>query len=105
MFKSAIVALALAGAVSGAADAPTATVKLSAVNFRNAADVDRLYGQLQRSAEAVCDSNSANPRITQMDRACARKALARAVRTADRPTLTARYESANPSSAFASQDY
>lgn len=110
MTKSAIIALAAlaAAAVSGAAaaaEAPTAVVTLSAVNFRSTTDVDRLYSKLKRSAEAVCDSNSANPRITQADHACANRTLAKAVRSVDRPTLTARYEMRDKASAFAAQDY
>jgi UrcA family protein len=111
MSKSAFASLAILafGAVAGQAfaeDAPTAVVKISNVNFSDTAAVDRFYVQLKRTAEQVCDSNSANPRIAQLDQLCVRRALSNAVRTVDRPTLTARYQATQGApSAFAEQGF
>jgi UrcA family protein len=92
--RAALAALALA-ALSGPAlaanDVPTRMVSTAAVDFQDRAAVDALYVRMQQAARDVCDTNSANPRITQGDAACADRALAKAVREIDHPTLTASY--------------
>ena len=96
MSKSFLVALA-AFSVSGLAGqafavtpegAPQEVVKAE-VDFRDEASVEALYTKLRRAAAAVCDSYSANSRVTQADVACARRALTETVQRVDRPILTA----------------
>lgn len=75
---------------------PSQAVVAGHVDFRDTAAVDAFYVKLARTAGQVCDSNSANARIAQADRACAQQALAVAVRKLNRPLLTARYERSAP---------
>lgn len=70
-------------------EAPTSSVSFAQVDFNNRAEVAAFYGRLKAAASTVCDSNSANPRITQMDRVCAGEALTKVVVSMDRPLLTA----------------
>lgn len=107
MYKSLIAAAALTLAVAAPAlaepsadtAAPTAAVSTAQVDFRDQAAVRAFYARLQSAAHAVCDSNSANPRITQLDQRCVAKAVASAVRTADRPLLTALYDTSGEAQA------
>ena len=102
----AVLAIGAAGPAI-AADAPSRTVNMAETNFRDSASVKVLYSQLRRSAQAVCDSNSANPRIQQADQACVDRALDQAIRAASRPTLTALHNQVGPGPqrALASQDF
>ncbi len=90
-------ALALAApAMAQTVDAaPTQTLSTSSVNFSNPAAVKHFYAKLYQAAVTVCDSGSANPRIAQADISCVHQAMAQAVRAADKPVLTAMYDSAN----------
>lgn len=94
-----VAALSIAAAGPAFADeagqvqaAPTAAVSTANVDFRDQAAVRAFYARLRNAAHAVCDSNSANPRITQRDERCVAKAVASAVQAADRPLLTALYD-------------
>ena len=91
---AALVALGLAGQASAAPndDAPTQAVSTAHVDFRSEAAVRAFYRRIEAAAHDVCDSNSPNPRITQMDQACESRAVAQAIRAADRPMLTALYD-------------
>jgi UrcA family protein len=91
---AAVLALACAGqaAAEDALVAPTQAVSTANVNFRDQAAVKAFYNRIQIAAGQVCDSNSANPRVTQRDALCVRDAVAKAVRAADRPLLTAMYD-------------
>ena len=100
MSRSFLVALA-ALSVSGLAgqafavtpqEAPQEVVNTQ-VDFRDQASVEALYSKLRRAAASVCDSYSANSRVTQADVACARKVLSDTVRKVDRPILTAMHDS------------
>jgi UrcA family protein len=93
---AAVVGLLLTAAPATAADRqiPTRTVDLSSVDFQSATAVAAFYGRLRAAAAAVCDTNSANPRIAQGDQACAAAVLDRTVASLDQPLLTAQH--ANP---------
>jgi UrcA family protein len=96
-----------AGQAFAAAEvAPTKTVAVSDVDFRDQATTRRAYVRLHRAAATACDSNSANPRIAQADRLCAKKAMAKAVAEVNRPVLTAMFEQSRgaPVSGFAAND-
>ena len=94
---AAIVAFGFAGQAV-AADQPRAeankVVVSGSVNFRDQGAVQGYYNRLARAAAQACDSNSANSRIQQADRACDQKALTMAVAQVNRPILTAMHESA-----------
>jgi UrcA family protein len=47
--------------------------------------------QLRHAAEAVCDSDSADPVVTQKDRGCVQQIMVQALTKMDRPVLTAMY--------------
>ncbi|MBW8812572.1 MAG: UrcA family protein [Caulobacterales bacterium] len=81
---AAAAALSLTGTAALAETPPTQSVSLVGVDFKNPADVAKFYSQLRAAAAAVCDTNSANPRITQADQACAAKVLQRTVAALDR---------------------
>jgi UrcA family protein len=98
---AAVLVLGFAGQASAgqAVAAPTQAVVTTGVDFRDQAAVRAFYARLETAAERVCDSNSANPRIAQRDRACVNKAVAQAVRAADRPLLTALYDTSGEAQA------
>ncbi len=79
--------------------APTKSVSVAGVDFRDQAQTRQAYSRLRRAAFAACDSNSANPVIAQGDRLCARRAMAKAVAELDRPMLTAMFEQTRGASA------
>jgi UrcA family protein len=89
--------LALAGQATAAdsSSAPVRVVSTAGVNFQDAKTVDVFYARLRAAAAEVCDSNSANPRITQLDQVCRDKVLARTVAEVNRPLLTAMHSSAS----------
>lgn len=88
----------VAGQAGAREDAvPTRAVSLAGVNFDNQADVSALYGRLKAAASFVCDTNSANPRITQMDQICAKQVLTEAIASAHQPALSALHDAATRS--------
>jgi len=100
MFAAAALALSAAPALAVEAPAaPAVKVSTAGVDFRDPAAVKDLYARLRVSARDVCDSNSASPRVTQRDKLCVEQAVANAVRAADRPLLTALYDTNNYSRA------
>ena len=101
MILAAVAALALAApAMAQTIDAaPTQTLATSSVNFSDPAAVKQFYGKLYQAAATVCDSGSAMPRAAQTDISCMRDVMAQAVRAANKPVLTATYDSANHGSA------
>lgn len=76
--------------------APTKVISVVGVDFRDAAAVRQVYSQIKLAASSVCDNYAAISRVTQADVACANKAVADAVRTLDRPLLTAMHEGRVP---------
>ena len=82
-------------------------VSASGVDFNNPQAVQSLYARLKRTATAVCDSQSADYSIRREDRACADRALEKAIRSASRPTLTAMHERTYDArdTGFAAQDH
>jgi UrcA family protein len=100
MSRSLLVTLAAlsASGLAGQAVAVTPTeaprwVVAAEANFQDEASVEALYSKLRRAAASVCDSYSANSRVTQADVACAKKVLNDMVRQVDRPILTAMHDS------------
>ena len=87
-----LMALAAPAIAADSLQAPTKAVSTASVDFHNSAAVRAFYSRLKTAANMVCDSYSANSRVTQADIACAHRALAEAVRNVDRPLLTAMYE-------------
>jgi UrcA family protein len=96
---------ALAETVRGVDEAPSQSVSTRGVDFASRDQVRHFYAKLRGAALAVCDSGSANPRVSQADRECVNRVIAEAVKAADRPVLTAVYQSSQGSSrAFAGND-
>ena len=96
---------ALAANVVADDNVPTQAVSTRNVDFSNAGQVKHFYAKLRGAAAAVCDSGSANPDISRGDAACVRQVMAQAVKVADKPVLTAMYNSAQTSNrAFAGND-
>ena len=63
------------------------------VDYRDPAQVQRVYVRLQRAAIAVCGSPAGIDRATrEADRACAEQALKQAIAQVDRPLLTALHQ-------------
>ncbi len=87
-------------------DTPAQAVSVAGVNFNDRTDVQKVYTRINRAARVACDSNSANPVIAQADQICAKRAVAEAVATLNRPVLTAMYENrgATGQTAFAGND-
>ncbi len=96
---------ALAETVRADDSAPTQSVSTRGVDFANKDQVKHFYAKLKGAAAAVCDSGSANPRFSQADASCTREVVAQAVKAANKPVLTAMYNSAQDSNrAFAGND-
>jgi UrcA family protein len=93
---TALLAASTPAVASDLAAPPTQVVSVAGVDFHSAAAVRQVYSQLKMAASSVCDNYAANSRVTQADVACADKAVATAVRTLDRPLLTAMYEGQVP---------
>ena len=80
-------------------------VSTRSVDFSNRDQVKHFYAKLRGAAQAVCDSGSANPRFSQADADCVSRVMAEAVKAADKPVLTALYQSRQDSNhAFAGND-
>ena len=87
------------------ADAPTRAVSTRGVDFSNKEQVRRFYIRLNSAARAVCDAGSPVPRFFATDARCVRQVVADAVKAADKPVLTALYNSSGDSNhAFAGND-
>ena len=111
LFLAASAAILIAGPAFAAetvrADeaAPTQAVSARGVDFASRDQVKHFYAKLRGAAAAVCDSGSANPRFSQADASCVRDVVAQAVKVANKPVLTAMYNSASDSNrAFAGND-
>jgi UrcA family protein len=91
---------------SAQSELPTQTVSVRGVDFASRDQVQHFYAKLRGAAQAVCDSGSASPVVTQADMSCVRDVMAQAVRAANKPTLTAMYDASSSSStrAFAGND-
>jgi UrcA family protein len=93
LFTIALLAAVAAPAIVAAAPAtPARSVSTAGVDFRDPAALQAFYQRLKIATADVCDSNSANPVITQRDRLCRQKALTVAVQSVNRPTLTALHQ-------------
>jgi UrcA family protein len=87
------------------AEAPMRAVSTRGVDFSNGDQVRRFYVRLNATARAVCDAGSPVPRSFAVDRRCVRQVMADAVKAADKPMLTALYNStADSNRAFAGND-
>lgn len=84
-----LAAVVAPAAVSAAPAAPARNVSTAGVDFRDPAALQAFYQRLKVATVDVCDSNSANPVVTQRDRLCRQKALTVAVQSLNRPLLTA----------------
>jgi len=108
LLLAASAALILAGpafAQTAADQAPTQAVSTRGVNFADKAEVGHFYAKLRGAAQAVCDSGSANPSLSNTDASCVRQVMASAVKVANKPVLTAMYNNAQDNNrAFAGND-
>jgi UrcA family protein len=85
--------------------APTQAVSTRGVDFSSREQTKHFYAKLRGAALAVCDSGSANPRFSQTDAQCVNRVIADAVKAADKPVLTALYQSTRDSNhAYAGND-
>jgi UrcA family protein len=67
--------------------------------------VRQFYVKLHAAAQAVCDAGSPVPRAFAVDARCVRRVVADAVKAADKPVLTALYNTTGDSNrAFAGND-
>jgi UrcA family protein len=87
------------------AEAPTKAVSTRGVDFSNKDQVRQFYLRLNTAARAVCDAGSPVPRTFAVDAGCVRQVVADAVKAADKPVLTALYNSSGDANhAFAGND-
>lgn len=87
------------------AEAPVRAVSTRGVDFSNGEQVRQFYVRLNVAARAVCDAGSPVPRVFATDARCVRQTVADAVKAADKPMLTALYNStADSNRAFAGND-
>src|ERR1700749_4372220 len=86
-------------------DAPAQAVSARGVNFSSKEQVRDFYAKLNVAAQSVCDSGSNAPRASTVDASCVRRVVADAVKVADKPVLTALYNTnADTNRAFAGND-
>ena len=108
LLLAASVAVLIAGPVFAAetqSDAPVQAVSARGVDFNNKEQVRQFYVKLHAAAQAVCDAGSPTPRAFAVDAGCVRQVVAKAVKVADKPVLTALYNtSADSNRAFAGND-
>jgi UrcA family protein len=87
------------------AEAPTKAISTRGVDFSNKEQVRQFYLRLNTAARAVCDAGSPVPRTFAVDAGCVRQVVADAVKAADKPVLTALYNSSGDANhAFAGND-
>ena len=107
MSKILIAAAAVATLFAGSAmaETKTAAVPTGNVNFNSRSDVNALFTRVELAAQTVCRTDSKNKYVAQPDRACVDQAVAQAVQSANRPTLTAAYQArGGAASAMATND-
>jgi UrcA family protein len=107
MSKILLAAAAVATLFAGSAMAETKTtaVPTGNVNFNSRAEVNALFTRVELAAQSVCRTDSKNKYVAQPDRACVEQAVAHAVASANRPTLTAAYQArGGASSAMATNE-
>ena len=86
-------------------DAPVKVVSTRGVDFSNQEQVRQFYVKLHAAAQAACDAGSPIPRPSATDAGCVRQAVASAVKAADKPILTALFNSSGDANhAFAGND-
>jgi UrcA family protein len=87
------------------AEAPARAISARGVDFSNQTQVRQFYDKLHAAAQAVCDAGSPIPRAYAVDARCVRQVVADAVKAADKPVLTALYDSSGESNhAFAGNE-
>jgi UrcA family protein len=83
-------------------ETPTRAISARGVDFSDQQQVRQFYNRLHVAAQAVCDAGSPVPRAFAVDASCVRQVVADAVKAADKPVLTALYNSsADTNHAFA----
>jgi UrcA family protein len=87
------------------ADAPTRAVSARGVDFSSQEQARAFYYKLHAAARSVCDAGSPVPRAFAVDVGCVRRVVADAVKAADKPVLTALYNSSGDADhAYAGND-
>ena len=95
---------ALADTVRAADGAPTLAVSTKGVDFSNPAQVKQFYAKLRGAIASVCDAGS-NANFARENAACASAVTAQAIKAADKPMLTALYNTRGDNNhAFAGND-
>jgi UrcA family protein len=100
LIVGALVAAGLAGPAfayeqniaSNADQVRVVTVSKAGVDFSNPRSVGVLYARLKHAALKACSPDSADHLLALPEQACVDQALARVVRHADKPLLTAAYQ-------------
>jgi UrcA family protein len=107
MSKMIFAAAAAATLFAGAAMAETKSlaVPTNDVNFSSRTEVNALFTRVELAAQSVCRTDSKNRYVAMPDRDCVNQAVAQAVASANRPTLTAAYQArGGAASAMATND-
>jgi UrcA family protein len=93
MLKTALIAASLLAlttpALAANGDNGKAAVSVANVDFSSNAAVRDVYARLKVAATNVCTTRIESARVNDVDAVCVQRALADAVRAADRPQLTA----------------
>ncbi len=96
---------ALAETVRASDDAPTIAVSTRGVDFSNPAQVKHFYARLRGAIASVCNSGSILSDAARADAARAAEVTAQAIKAADKPMLTALYNTHGDNNhAFAGND-
>ena len=97
MSKMMLTAAVAAALLAGPALAQTSQVMVRThhVNFNDPAQVRDVYARINQAAREACTTPSDNKYVAQPERECVARAVADAVRSTDKPLLTAAFNS-NP---------
>jgi UrcA family protein len=108
LLLAAAAAVLIAGpafAAEAQGEASAKTISTRGVDFSSQEQVRQFYVKLHAAAQAVCDAGSPVPRAFAVDAGCVRQVVANAVKAADKPVLTALYNSSGDANhAFAGND-
>lgn len=100
MSKILIAAAAVATLMAGsafAAETQSAAVSTAGVNFQSRAESEAVLTKIVAAAQEVCRIDSTNKYVAKSDTICVDRAVSGAVRSANRPQLTAAYQNASTS--------
>ncbi len=88
-------AVALLASSAFAGESKSVAVSTVGTDFHNRVEVQSFYSRISLAAQDACRIDSTNKYVASSDTDCVRRAISDAVKSADRPLLTAIYQNGN----------